>query len=323
MLDKLRKEEEEGKASSDGNAEPTAVNSMMFWAKMSGDQNMMKKTNEVMRRKSFDRDGPLPEIEKSKGLIRHQSDFVGDDKTKALILQRREKMKEEEERRERKEERAKSKRPDDREKSRRPEDRGESRKPHRGKSSSRPRRSASRGRGDSRKPEPAPMRIKPLNPRMDRRPSYDKDDKEKERRGNRGASKNRGSSVSRRGESRDRDTKSRHRGESRDRSHREHSRHKSKSRAPTSSRDDRGKSRPDNRGQSKSRESRPKLELRKTSVDKDRSKSVAKDKQFDTASIKSSRSSKSARPREDGREKSSRPDRDHDTRSVKSSRSRK
>ena len=59
-----------------------------------------------------------------------------------------------------------------------------------------------------------------VDPRMDRRPSYDKDEKDKERRGHRGVSKNRSGSVSRRGESRDRDTKSRHRGESRDRSHR-------------------------------------------------------------------------------------------------------
>ena len=43
-----------GEVGKDG--EPTAVNSMLFWAKMSNDQNMLKKTNEVIRRKSIDRD---------------------------------------------------------------------------------------------------------------------------------------------------------------------------------------------------------------------------------------------------------------------------
>merc|ERR1719350_819724 len=130
-------------------------------------------------------------------------------------MQMREKREKEETRRDNERERdRKEKRGESRERSKRPDDRGESRRPHRQRSTSKARRSASRGRADSKKPEPAPMRIKPLNPRLDRRPSYDKDEKEKDRRGPRSSSKQRSNSISRRGESRDRDTKSRQIGES-------------------------------------------------------------------------------------------------------------
>lgn len=49
---------------------------MLFWAKMSNDQNMLKKTNEVIRRKSIDRDAndkPEPRSKRASSKNREKS----------------------------------------------------------------------------------------------------------------------------------------------------------------------------------------------------------------------------------------------------------